>query len=278
MQRFWPFLKMGICVLALMGCAEESFSTAPQDMGTDADEDTDLHEDAASPMLAEVGETCKGPGECVENALCVGNSSGEFTCMSTCPEAYSTCDDGSVCIAAATGESSICYTGGSAPQGDPCRTNLDCEAGNLCIGRESLFLCHQACGQDEDCDEDELCRMLESGSRVCESRIGRSCIRSSDCPDSEQTCTHEVDSDFDVALPGGMCTFVDCDSASCPTGTVCLTVPGAPSPACIPDCDDDSDCRFTSGYGCFGSAICATFDDSVECERALSDTTVCLPI
>lgn len=237
----------------------------------------DMAPDGNDSIKVPVGDSCAGPGECVTDALCVGNPQGEFRCMATCPAPYTLCAGGAVCLSSSVGDSSICYTGGTQSQGNPCQTNLDCDDGNLCIGRDDLFLCHQACGIDEDCEADERCRMLDTGSRVCENKVGRKCTSSAECPDAEQSCTTEVDPDYLVALPGGLCTFTECEGTSCPEGSVCLRLPGAPGAVCMPDCDDDSDCRFTSGYRCRNAEQCPAFDDELGCRDAIGDSTVCLP-
>ena len=73
----------------------------------------------------------------------------------------------------------------------------------------------------------------------CAPRVGDSCETSAECP-SGAIC--------DVTAPGGYCAIRDCDSESCPDGSVCVEFDH--ETFCLEYCEIDGDCRENDGYVC----------------------------
>jgi hypothetical protein len=224
---------------------------------------------------SEVGEECRGPRDCVEDALCIGTADDRFVCMAKCTDTYSICDDGSVCLPVMTQSAAICYIGGSAEKEAACASNLDCATGLLCFGSGAEFYCREACTGDE-CAEGDYCLELSTGAGLCRSAIGAPCLEEA-CPE-ELDCTVN-DGEFDPLFPSGYCTVFDCtNDAECGPGAVCREVPGATDrTACYATCDHRSDCRFNGSYGCLDASVCAGSSDTEACEALFADESLCAP-
>lgn len=256
--------------LLWLGCADTPVGTPP-DAGSDAASDTAPDFDASA--LSKVGEACEGPRDCVQGALCVGASSGGFTCMAECTTPYELCNSG-VCLPLTPRPESICYIGGNQPEGANCLTNLDCLAGLLCVGASDEFRCANACDTPDDCASGEFCKVLDTGAAVCATFVGEICSDDNPCENDELACT-STDVAWAAVLPASICTSLGCEK--CDDASICMTLDGAPDDLCLPRCTTDADCRFTQGFRCQDAGYCAGAQDPTACREVIGDAKLCLP-
>lgn len=274
MRRLAPLCLCA--VLAACSARSNNFGDPPDasDMGTDTAED--MPSDAAGDMSQPraIGEECRGPRDCVQEALCIGTDDERFVCMAKCDQTYSICDDGSICLPVMTQNAAICYTGGTRPALSECGSNLDCAPGQLCFGAAADFYCRQACATDE-CDDADYCLELSTGAGLCRSKIGAPCLQTA-CPDGLD-CTVN-DPELDGMFPSGYCTVFDCTGdADCGAGAVCREVPGTTDrTACYATCEHRSDCRFNGRYDCLDISSCSDAADPEACEALFGDDSICV--
>ena len=253
----------------LVGCSDTPVGSR-MDAGTDVTVD-DAGGDT-SIVLAEVGEPCSAPNDCVESALCIGATDG-FLCMALCEQEYSVCDPG-VCLPLTPRPASICFIGGDVPIGGACSTNLDCAPGALCVGSDDTFVCAQACDATHACPQGRHCKTLDTGASICVTDVGEPCVEGQACVDTTLTCTAELGPDYNRVLGVDICTTAPC--TECGADAVCLAYPGLPDHACFPQCTSDADCRFGLGFRCQDSAMCDVFDDPMACRVALGSGSACV--
>ncbi len=142
MRRLTVLELLLLSTVAACSARSNGFGDPPDvsDAGADA-ADVRASDMADMPVddPSEVGEECRGPRDCVEDALCIGTADDRFVCMAKCTDTYSICDDGSVCLPVMTQSAAICYIGGSAEKEAACASNLDCATGlhrrRMCRGR-----------------------------------------------------------------------------------------------------------------------------------------------
>jgi hypothetical protein len=229
----------------------------------------------------EVGESCTGPGQCVEGASCIGTDSGTYECMAHCEGPWSICEDGSVCTPVATGEP-ICYTGGSLEHGGQCNSNLACGSGLLCVGlpdrpHHCLEACHTETG---GCGEHRLCRQFgDAGKGYCRHHVGRECVGGADCAGG-LTCTMALGETLVRDFPDGYCTSTGCETdADCPGESVCRPHAASGTRLCLAPCRVDADCRVgrQSGYRCLTESFCETVADPDRCRALRDGDNLCAP-
>lgn len=234
----------------------------PEDLG----EDMTMVEDEQR----QIGESCAGPEDCVEGALCIGDSSQNYRCMLVCEEPYSLCDDASVCLALAGRPESVCYLGGSIEPSSACRSNLECASGRLCIGGSEEFYCVDACDETRTCESGRSCITLSTGAKICSPDLGSICDSTLECPGLLE-CSTEVEG-LETLFPG-VCT----SKCPCEDSATCLQIPQTSTESCFPGCESDADCRYLSGWRCQDSSACDAFDDPDECATRFGEKRVCLP-
>lgn len=236
----------------------------------------DTHSDVEDELI-DVGERCMAPNTCVEGAACVGKpDSPEFLCMRVCAEAGRVCEDGSFCTSRLNAPP-VCYIGGTLTEGETCETNLHCEPGNLCFGRDGERYCDGACHPlDNTCPNGEFCD--STGDKgPCRSMVGAECATSADCSE-ELECTAEQDAPLDGTFPSGLCTVVACGSdEDCPYDSRCRTAPGTETPICLQSCELEADCRFNQDYTCLASVECNDTSGGEACGQFLDSASLCVP-
>lgn len=261
------------------GCADDQRCTELRDAvhGCLPEDDVDTERDDDR----EVGESCTGPGQCIDGAECIGTVEGDYECMANCGEAWSLCEDGSVCTPIANGQP-ICYTGGNTSRTGSCRSNLGCESGLLCVGVPNqtyhcLEACHDASG---GCGDHRLCRQFgDAGKGYCRHHVGRECAGSADCA-NDLTCSSELASDVSTDYPGGYCTQSGCEAdTDCPGESVCRDHPGTDTRLCFAPCEIDADCRVDnqSGYRCLTNDFCESVSETDACRAIRDGDNLCAP-
>ncbi|MEZ4462268.1 MAG: hypothetical protein R3E66_21605 [bacterium] len=253
----------------LVGCSDTPVGSR-MDAGMDAAV-VDAGADTSVP-LADVGEPCSAPDDCVEGALCIGASEG-FLCMALCTQEYAVCDPG-VCLPLTPRPASICFIGGDVPRGDACSTNLDCSPGSLCVGSDDTFVCAQACDATHACPDGRHCKTLDTGASICVTDVGEPCAQGQVCADPTLTCTADLGTAYLDVLGVDVCTTTPC--TACDGDAVCLSYPGLPDSACFARCTSDADCRFGLGFKCLGNDLCDAFDDPMACRVALGSGSACV--
>lgn len=254
---------------ATSACTENLGAPAGTDMETSHDLGEDMSE--VEDHQRQIGESCAGPEDCIEGALCIGDSNQDYRCMPICDEPYSLCADASVCLALAGRPEAVCYLGGSLEVTSPCRSNLECVSGSLCIGGSEEFYCLNACDATPMCETGKSCNALSTGARICSTNLGSLCADTSECPDSLE-CSVEVEG-LEALFPGVCTSRCPCDDSG-----VCLQLPQTGAESCYPECKTDSDCRYLSGWRCQDSGACDGFDDPDECAMRVGQRRVCLPV
>lgn len=88
---------------------------------------------------------------------------------------------------------------------------------------------------------------------ACPPQIGDDCNSASDCSTSgDRLC--------DTTQPGGYCTVINCEAATCPSESSCVEFRFDPERLaeryCMRHCGGDGDCRQGDGYACvLGSEV-----------------------
>ncbi len=188
----YTFRTMALVLGLSFGCGEEKkvvdivpevedtsvldaidFDTAPSD---DADVVLDTWK---PPEPGEFGYSCEENTDCF-SGWCVQTADGR-QCTRTCVES---CPDGYDCREAPGTDATYVCLPRFINLCDPCRETADCNApgqsGNYCLGfgPEGRF-CGAACGDDEDCPGDHVCRNVPVGggaeAKQCVPPDGQEC-------------------------------------------------------------------------------------------------------
>lgn len=229
----------------------------------------------------ETGQSCTGPGQCIDGASCIGTDAGAYECMAHCDGAWSICEDGSVCTPVAGG-APICYTGGSTEHGGQCESNLTCGSGLLCVGVPAqTYHCLEACHTETGgCGEHRVCRQFGDADKgYCRHRVGRECASPGDCA-GDLTCTSALSDAVGTDYPAGYCTSAGCESdGDCPGEAVCRTHPGSDTRLCLAPCRVDADCRLDdqSGYRCLTESFCESVSETDRCRALRDGDNLCAP-
>ncbi len=121
---------------------------------------------------------------------------------------------------------------------DNCASNADCRADG--------YLCY-----DIDADSAKECWAATTGSGA----VGAACSGSWDCAGGVNGFCAPAQEDG--TFPGGYC-MVDCSSASCPSGSTCIT--GGTTAVCLDNCSGTGMGNCRSGYTCTdtgtGTSVC----------------------
>lgn len=273
-----PWMAALLILAAVGGCDLEHPPPPPGDAEVGTDATTDATDTADADELSPVGGSCDSPGECVDGALCIGNSIGVFTCMRKCDEKWTKCEDGSLCTPVGNG-SLVCYTGGANPPGTSCQNQLQCDDGLLCVGLQNQdeFNCLPGCHvRKGGCSSTDFCKPLPEPPRgYCRSYVGAR------CGDASNSCAAGLKCSTSFArltgkFPGGYCTQECSDDGDCGDGAVCRTYPGTDLDMCFSTCEYDADCRLTDAYSCLEPDDCAAQARSEDCEAFRGGASLCV--
>ena len=87
--------------------------------------------------------------------------------MLPCTEDDRLCEDGSVCLAGASG-ARVCYLGGDVAIGEVCADSGDCVPGSVCVSEGAEARCRSACDtRRPSCVEGQMCVVLEPPRGYC---------------------------------------------------------------------------------------------------------------
>lgn len=115
----------------------------------------------------EVGDPCLTTFDCADPLVCFETRARGPECMTPCAEDERLCEDGSVCLAAASGQR-VCYIGGDVPPGEACEDSGDCEPGAVCVADDAGARCRPACDtRRPSCLEGLVCTELEAPRGFC---------------------------------------------------------------------------------------------------------------
>lgn len=278
-------LTAALLVLWCMGCAappedprdatpDLDVEVTPEDMPAE-----DLPDASVSDMMLyrATGSICSSPVECAPIDLCTAAGDSTFRCLRLCDTAYTLCEGGEVCTPLDNLPARVCYPGGRVPERRPCEVNLDCERGNLCLGRPGERYCIAACdaSTSDGCEEAQECVALEEKKGYCRDVVGRGCGA---CGEVDLSCSTDLGSErVDALFPEGVCTTSGCTSdTDCPGDASCRVYEEGQPGLCVDRCAGDADCRFTRGYRCLGILSCETLEGFEGCETFFGPELLCV--
>ncbi len=265
-----------------IACTEDLTSEAPDMMPEPEMMAPDLGEEIPAgqeDMRPTIGESCTGPAVCGDEALCA-SANDRFQCMRTCAELDRICPTGEVCTSLGASGGAVCYLGGATMRYQPCTSNLECVAGNLCFGTGESRYCLPACHREDAdvCDATARCVQTSGDKGYCDDLVGQNCQTNADCVGGLQCSSTLAQETADFFL-AGMCT-TQCDTdTDCPGDARCRAVTDGGPSICLDGCDTggDASCRFNIGEVCLSEVNCAMAQDPMECARVLDGATLCVP-
>lgn len=125
------------------------------------------------PGTRDVGDACLTSLECPDESVCFPTAEPEVNrCMSVCDAETRLCEDGTVCLAGASGAERVCYLGGEREVGESCEDGDECAAGAVCILEDGAAVCRRACDTrlGTGCAENQVCAELVAPAGYCAER------------------------------------------------------------------------------------------------------------
>ena len=270
-----------------------------------------VNEDAPGLCIGKVDKCCDGDGDCTWGHVCLGASAeGQGSCE-TAPS-YPSCYNNSQCGGLGTCEGGMecgceenCISQlGTCKSGSLCcKSDLDCQDNQVCVGSETLVggVCLDppaapACYRQSDCDAGSACigATICSCTMNCVSQAGACQALPAGCCNSDSGCAegqqcvfpfggtqNEIGVCRDLPSPGSCYTAKNCADTEiclgakiCPCGEDCLdeAVGSCQSQDIQVCCDSDDECPV--GWLCASAGkdgVCKPVPPSGQCW----DTTDC---